>query len=107
MEEPKKTSLQEIKDDEREFPWGRITRYHTVGRYTVIEYVERAYNVGLSTQRESQRTLYHTYVDERNTFSSYSTLEGAFIGAFAYRLLGPNEGHWMAAAACKLLGIED
>jgi hypothetical protein len=73
------------------FPWGPITEQHQIGNYTILEFLEdtSTYNDPVAWARHG-RTLYHVYVDGKNTSVSALSLDAALAGAIAYRREGPN-----------------
>src|SRR5512144_1327563 len=73
------------------FPWGPITEQHQIGPYTILEYLEdtSTYDNASAWERHG-RTLYHIYVDGKNTAVSATSLDSALAGAIAWRREGPN-----------------
>ena len=73
------------------FPWGPIIEQHQIGPYTILEYLEdtSAYDNATAWERHG-RTLYHVYVDGKNTAVSATSLDSALAGAIAYRRDGAN-----------------
>lgn len=78
------------------FPWGRVINRHIVGIYDVIEYASNS----------NGRILFHVNVDGKDTHTSTTTLEEAFVFAFAYRTMDINEARSMSRACCKILNLK-
>ena len=79
------------------FIWGRIKKIHDVGSYTLVEYVND----------HNETTLFHIYVNGKNTSNGAHTLEAAMLFAMAWNHLEANEARYMARAACKLFELKD
>lgn len=73
------------------FSWGPIIEQHQIGPYTILEYLEdtSTYDNASAWERHG-RTLYHIYVDGKNTAVSATSLDSALAGAIAYRRDGAN-----------------
>lgn len=92
------TELNVVREFPQRFTWGKVTKFHEIGPYTIVEYTDR-FHQGVPA--------FHVYVDGECTSSSASTLEGALILAIAKKHLEANEARYMAMAACKLMGIPE
>lgn len=77
--------------DRFSFPWGLVKQTHEVGPYMVVEYHPRK-TKGCEVTREidHDQTMYHPYVDGRDTSNSFSSLEEALAFSIAYRKEGGN-----------------
>jgi hypothetical protein len=80
------------------YVWGKIVRFHDVGRYTLVEYVGKD-----AAGREVTR--FSVYVDGRATHRSSGSLDRALVCALAIGHLEINEAGHMTGAACKILGV--
>lgn len=73
------------------FPWGPIMETHQIGPYTILEYLDdRSAFSHAEDWVHHGRTLYHLFIDGKNTFVSALSLDAALAGAIAYRLDGPD-----------------
>lgn len=92
------TDLEAIRKTPLRFTWGTITKFHEVGPYTLVEYMDRL---------NRDETAFHIYVDGKCTSTSAATLEGAIVLAIARKHLEANEARYMAKASIKLLGVKE
>lgn len=68
------------------FMWGPIVEVHQVGPYTILEYLDDRSNAMRSTEWVKHgRTLYHVFVDGKNSYVAALSLDAALAGAIAYR----------------------
>jgi hypothetical protein len=92
------TDLVTIKERPDLFTWGQILKLHTVGDFTVVEYLDR------KVLSFPQRTLFHAYHKHNDLHSSHESLEAALIYCIARKKIdNPNDARYMAMAAAKLL----
>lgn len=101
----KTTDLEKIRNGEP-FTWGKVIAIHDIGRYTLLEYLGRAYQNCHATGKLEEKSTFHIYVDGVSTSSGASSLESGLIHAIAIGRLEINAARWMAIAANKLLGTE-
>ncbi len=77
--------------DGRRFPWGPIQQIHTVGDFAIVEFLDdRSKFDAEDSWAGHGDTMFHPYIDGRDTSRSYGSLESALVGAIAYRRRGPN-----------------
>jgi hypothetical protein len=81
------------------YTWGEIQQVHTVGRYDIVEYLEREMN----SDNLTQNVRFATYVDGKDCHQSSKTLEGALLLAFDNAVNDVNSR--AAFYAAKVLGI--
>lgn len=68
------------------FMWGPITEVHQIGPYTILEYLDDRSNAVHSAEwMKHGRTLYHVFIDGKNTYVAALSLDAALAGAIAYR----------------------
>jgi len=68
------------------FPWGPIIEMHQIGPYTILEFLEDTSNYDNPSAWERHgRTLWHVYIDGKNTGVAALSLDAALAGAIAYR----------------------
>jgi len=74
------------------FTWGGIIKIHAIGIYSVVEFHPRKVTrKGMVTnQLEYRRKQYHSYVYQKDTHTSYNSLEAAMAGCIAYAFEGVN-----------------
>ena len=96
MNSDKTTDLDVILKYPSRFTWGTVQKFHTVGPYTLVEYIEG---------RDSTSTLYHIYVEGKDTCTRAASLDRALITAIANKNLEANQARYMAMGAAKLFGI--
>jgi hypothetical protein len=90
------TDLETIRKHPGRFTWGRAEAVHDVGRYSIVE----------SVDRKTQEVSFHPYVDGRNTHVSASSLEGALVLAVARGSIeNPNTADERGRCAALLLGV--
>jgi len=89
------TDLTTIRNLRRTFTWGKISKIHDIGSYSIVEYIDDA----------TKDVLFHVYVDGKNTHTTSETLERALVLAIAHKNLEVNLARFMAIGANKLLGI--
>ena len=75
------TDLAPIRKNPRLFTWGTISKFHEIGPYTLVEYVNK--------QRGG--TVFHVYIDGKCTSTSAATLEGGLLIAMARKHLEVND----------------
>jgi len=77
--------------DSRTFPWGPIDAVHRIGNFQIVEYRSDKSN---STQseywHEHGETMFHPYINWKDTNRSYTSLESALVGAVGVVREGPN-----------------
>lgn len=96
------TDLDIIRKNPSRFTWGKVTTIHDIGRYTLVEYVSPPNNL-----HDKERTLFHSYVDGKNTNTSHTSLESGLVYAMAIGAIeNVNDARHMARAACKVLDIK-
>ncbi len=59
---------------------GQIVKIHDLGRYNLVEYVDK----------RSGQTFYSGVIDGRSTSNSYETIEEGIVGCIAIAAEGPN-----------------
>jgi hypothetical protein len=99
------TDLADVHIQPERFTWGKVVRFHNIGRYDFVEYYGRAYKDSRATGDLEDTTSFHIYVDGKSTSSGATSLEGAMITAIALGKLEVNAARWMAISASKLLEI--
>lgn len=68
------------------FMWGPIVEVHQIGAYTILEYLDDRSNSTHSAEWVKHgRTLYHVFIDGKNTYVAALSLDAALAGAIAYR----------------------
>jgi hypothetical protein len=65
-----------IKED---FSWGKVTKYHTIGEYQILEYIT-----------SSNEVYFKPYINFEEVSHSYDTLEKAITGVICYKHDGIN-----------------
>lgn len=80
------------------FSWGKVVAGHQIGRYGIIEYLER----NMNSRELSGRTLFHVYVDGRDQSVSCSSLDAALLAAVSLAHRCSHAGEYMA----RMIGIE-
>lgn len=73
------TDISILRSLPRAFTWGPISTIYEVGPYTIAKYTNK-----------KGETLYHAWVEGKDTHHSYESLDAALVGAIAYRHEGPN-----------------
>lgn len=86
------------------FVWGKIKEHHQIGPYNFIEYWP--WN-GRLTWDEKGPTVFHIYVDEKDTSIGTNSLDGALMAAVAYKRLGSSEGRASAPFLARCLKLEE
>lgn len=77
--------------DGKRFSWGPVDAIHRIGEYAVVEYREDTSNFRQpEVWARHGRTVFHPYIDGRDTHRSYLTLDSALVGAIAIKREGPN-----------------
>jgi hypothetical protein len=79
--------------DGKEFVWGPIDAVHTVGEYAIVQYREDQSNHSASQPwawNRHGRTVYHPYLNGRDTNHSYASLDSALVGVIAIKREGYN-----------------
>lgn len=66
--------------DGESFSWGHVHAVHRIGEYTIVEY----------KHRHSGEIAFHVYVGNKDTSTSFESLDAALVGAIAYKAEGPN-----------------
>lgn len=59
--------------------WGGWIDVHTIGQYSIVEY-----------KSKSNETLFHPYVNGKDTNIGFDSMDEALTGAIAYKYEGPN-----------------
>ena len=74
------------------WPWGQIVKFFDVGEYTIVAYYKwRANENGLVLTGEPAEELsFHGYVDEKNTYHSFPTLDACLAYCIAFKYEGIN-----------------
>ena len=85
------------------FTWGKVVRVHEIGRYAIVEYLERKMN----SRELSGHTLFHVYIDGKDRSRSCSSMEGAIVTAISYAAGYERTSTSGAYFICKMLGIEE
>jgi hypothetical protein len=91
-----------LKEDLQRFPWGTITNVHTLGKYTLIEYVQKE----IFNSVTNGHTLFSGYVNDKGTSQSWGSLEAGIIGLITRNKLGANNDA-AATLICRGLGLEE
>ena len=73
------------------FAWGPVQAVHTVGEYDIVEYLDDRSNFGREVEWAPHgQTMFHPYINGRDTHRSYRTLDSALVGVIAHKREGPN-----------------
>jgi hypothetical protein len=94
----KTTDLNVIRERPNRFCWGKVTKIHDIGRYTLVEYMDNDGNI---------EPVFHVYVDGADCSSGAESFDKGLILAIAIGNLGHgSSAHAMANAACKVLDLK-
>lgn len=76
--------------DGNKFVWGPISWIHEIGPYMIVEYrQDRSTFIGRD-QNDHGRTLFHPYLNGKDTSTSYESLSSALVGVIGYEREGGN-----------------
>lgn len=88
------------------FTWGKVIAVHSIGNYSIVEFApRRASNVAKDDFDPSPQ--FHPFIKSpttgqmEDTNRSYSSLDGALVGAIAYRTEWHNTGNANVGANSK------
>ena len=71
------------------FPWGEVRQVHSIGDIEVVEFYGRQYEDGqTSPDVDRSVSLFHPYLNGEDLNQSYDTLDGAVVGAIAFKYEG-------------------
>lgn len=105
---PDTTALEVLRVNPELFTWGKIVRFHDIGRYTFVEYLGLIYEKGRVVEgAHMEEAWFSVYVDGKTALNSASSLDSALLFAVAYANLETNEARWMHIAALKLIGLKE
>lgn len=85
---------EQVGPDGRTFPWGPIDKIHEIGEYQIIEYREDKSGFNRDAWETHNRTVFHPYVNGKDSHESFVTLDEAIVGAIAFK----NQGAHSSAA---------
>lgn len=89
--------------DHKKFTWGPIQKIHTINKYQIVEYLKDNSNLhGEIPTSPHRKTMFHVYIDGKDTCRSFYSLDSALIGAIVYVRRGPNS---QAAAYFDLMTL--
>lgn len=75
------------------FTWGHVVTVHEIGEYQIVEYRE-----GPTNMSKGGNTMFHPYIDNKDTNCSCDTLDEALVKAIAIKHDGHNtraDGYFM------------
>lgn len=92
------TELTDIRHHPSNYTWGKIHKFHDIGRYTIVEYKRR------SADDLTGDSYFAVYVEGKDQRRSCSSLDQAIIVAVATANV-PTDQDAMALAASKVLNL--
>ncbi len=73
------------------YTWGKFKAIHEIGLYLIVEYYPTKYDGCAAINGTYEDfTSFHPFINERDTNTSYNSLEAAIVGAIAYKYDGGN-----------------
>ena len=93
--------MSNLEDDARNFWLGPVTKVHTLGRYALLEYVQK----DISNSDSNGQTFFTGYIDGKGVHESWSSIEAGIIGVIIRDKLGMNQSA-ATAMIFRGLGIE-
>lgn len=92
------TELVEVRRHPSNYTWGKIHKFHDIGRYTIVEYKPL-------DEGDEGKASFSIYVDGVDQRHSCESLEQALILAISRAHIQESSAPHMALAACKLLNL--